>query len=344
MKNSLTTVFAVIFAIASFFSGLAWYNNVCVAAQWNPTSGYSTDYNGPISWLDWTSVDFSTISTFIPFFGFVLISIGFVRLLVPSKPFNNSGYYPFFKSYNSVTIALGLIGTVWGLIMIGQFEPGRVQMSDLVLCLRTALYSTLVALGWVFLFALPVSTTMQWWCRKLRPEEDDGLDLISSFKEFGLTASDTGKSLARTTNHVQMFNAELEATRSELSTIAKMLRDFAQRNGTDAILVLKSVCSEIQEFLKGLQKDSHARQQEAKEQRNVFKRIETQFEKDRQLRKELTVRLQQSEVDKKAANMQARRDHIEKIVAQLRTAVEQQDKVVAWSWLRKVRKAVASLG
>lgn len=343
MKNLLTTVLAVIFAVAALFSGLAWYNNVSVAAQWNPSTGYSADYHGPIPWLDWSSVDFSTVSTFIPFFGFVLITIAFVRLLVFSKPFNNSGYFPFFKSYTSVTMALGLMGTVWGLIQIGQFEPGRVQMSDLVLCLRTALYSTLIALAWVFLFALPVSATMQWWRRKLRPEEEGSLDLISSFKEFGLTASDAGKSLAQTSNHVQMFNTALVATHSELSVIAKMLKDFAQRNGTDALLILKDVCAAIQESLNQFQQDSHARQQEAQEQRNVFKRIETQFEKDRQLRKELAALLHQAERDKKAANMQARRDHIEKIVAQLRTAIAQQDKAIAWSWLHKVRKAVASL-
>jgi hypothetical protein len=64
--------------------------------------------------------------------------------------------FPFFKGSDQLNIALGLFGTLWGIIVIGYFKLDTVQMADLMQCLHTALFSTLVAVVWVFLLDRPL--------------------------------------------------------------------------------------------------------------------------------------------------------------------------------------------
>ncbi len=124
--KKLIMALVILFAFLAVFAGLAWINNICIALQWSPDTEHRQVYHGLISWLDWASVDFSTISTFIPFFGLVLITVGLERLLFFARSHGISENFPFFKSYIPITIALGLIGTVYGLLMVGYYEPGRI--------------------------------------------------------------------------------------------------------------------------------------------------------------------------------------------------------------------------
>ena len=52
-------------------------------------------------------------------------------------------------------MAGGLFGPLWGIIVIGYFKLDTVQMADLVQCLHTALYWSLMAVVWVFMIDRP---------------------------------------------------------------------------------------------------------------------------------------------------------------------------------------------
>jgi len=340
MKNILTIIFLIVFAVAAVFAALAWYNNICIALQWNPTSGHSEEYHGPISWLDWCGVDFSTVSTFIPFFGFVLITMGLARILLPGKAHEISADYPFFKSYNSITMALGLIGTVYGLIMIGYYQPGRVQMSDLVLCLRTALYSTLVALIWVFPFGIPMKTMMQYFYVKVRGEKKSGdFDVITQLRELGAVSSDASKRLGKTTNSAKRFQHQLIAIKTELLKIGELFKQFREGFDINVIITLKEVCSDMRNSLNQIREESNARKKTVEEQQKALQQLVSQLEKDRQSRKELAALLQKAEEERATANMRL----LEKVFEGIRSTLTQREKTEAWSWLGKVRKIVAAL-
>jgi len=68
--------FAFVSFVLAFITGVAWLNNVYLLMQWNPNDGKGVTYFGFIKCLDWSAVDFSTVATFVPFMGFLLIGIG----------------------------------------------------------------------------------------------------------------------------------------------------------------------------------------------------------------------------------------------------------------------------
>ena len=67
-----------------------------------------------------------------------------------------AGDFPFFRGSDQLNVALGLLGTLWGIIVIGYFKLDTVTMADLMQCLHTALFSTLAAVVWVFLIDRPL--------------------------------------------------------------------------------------------------------------------------------------------------------------------------------------------
>jgi hypothetical protein len=67
-----------------------------------------------------------------------------------------AGDFPFFRGSDQLNVALGLLGTLWGIIVIGYFKLDTVTMADLMQCLHTALFSTLAAVVWVFLVDRPL--------------------------------------------------------------------------------------------------------------------------------------------------------------------------------------------
>ena len=68
----------------------------------------------------------------------------------------SAGDFPFFRGSDQLNVALGLFGTLWGIIVIGYFKLDTVTMADLMQCLHTALFSTLMAVVWVFLVDRPL--------------------------------------------------------------------------------------------------------------------------------------------------------------------------------------------
>lgn len=158
MKNRIRAyIHLAVSAVLTVLSGLALVNNVsAVVRWWGAFQGSGGDATlvpdkcpGILPWLDWTAVDYSCATTLIPFLGFLLITLGLARALSGQQ--QDPETFPFFKGYDQLNIAFGLIGTLWGIIIIGYFQMDTVSMGDLMMCLHTALFSTLMAVVWVFI-------------------------------------------------------------------------------------------------------------------------------------------------------------------------------------------------
>ena len=149
-------------ALATAFCALAFVNNVVAICNWwsaflaagGDTAAFSAKAAGAIPWLDWTAVDYSAVTTFIPTLGFLCMTVSLARMARGHR--FRAGDFPFFRGSDQLNVALGLFGTLWGIIVIGYFQLDTVTMADLMQCLHTALFSTLMAVVWVFLFDRPL--------------------------------------------------------------------------------------------------------------------------------------------------------------------------------------------
>ncbi|MDR4509980.1 MAG: MotA/TolQ/ExbB proton channel family protein [Candidatus Brocadiaceae bacterium] len=302
MKRKLNNILIIVSASLTFAAALAWYNNLSIAMQWAPVNIQGVVYRGSIPWLDWCCVDFSTISTFIPFFGFLLITLGFVRTARPEKR-EPSETFPFFKMYISFTIALGLIGTVWGLIMIGYYDLDQVTIKELIYCLRTALYSTLIALVWVFIFAQPINTAMKSWHRIINGqktvENEDFLQLVT---ELGSAISDAGNNLRQTTTEVSGLKDQASHTKNEFLEIIHVLGEFKKRTGIDVHKAVQDSCDKLSKTAEEFQK--------------LLLQIWEEHKHERYLRDEMEKRLQNALEDKQEAENQIKQAFSEKIKAE----------------------------
>ena len=160
MKN-LRVVFGFSFA-ATVIAALAFVNNVVALVRWwkaflaagGDTANVASHAPGCFSWLDWSAVDYSAVTTLIPLIGFACMTVGAWKLLRGRMV--KADCFPFFDGSDQLHIALGLFGTLWGIIVIGYFKLDTVTMADLMQCLHTALFSTLMAVVWVFLIDRPL--------------------------------------------------------------------------------------------------------------------------------------------------------------------------------------------
>ena len=143
-------------------AGLAFVNNVVALVRWwkaflaagGDTAGVPAHLPGCFAWLDWSAVDYSAVTTFIPFLGFLCLTVAAGRMLRGRRM--RAGDFPFFRGSDQLNVALGLFGTLWGIIVIGYFKLDTVTMADLMQCLHTALFSTLMAVVWVFMIDRPL--------------------------------------------------------------------------------------------------------------------------------------------------------------------------------------------
>jgi len=160
-KGLIAAVFAGSLA-GAVISALAFVNNVVALLRWwklflasgGDTAGVPAHVPGIFPWLDWSAVDYSAVTTFIPMLGFFCMTVAAGRLLAGRRM--RVGDFPFFRGSDQLNVALGLFGTLWGIIVIGYFKLDTVQMADLMQCLHTALFSTLMAVVWVFMFDRPL--------------------------------------------------------------------------------------------------------------------------------------------------------------------------------------------
>ena len=159
--KKLRVVFVLTFA-ATVVAALAFVNNVVALVRWwkaflaagGDTAQVASRAPGCFSWLDWSAVDYSSVTTLIPLVGFACMTVGAWKLMRGRMVKAES--FPFFDGSDQLHIALGLFGTLWGIIVIGYFKLDTVTMADLMQCLHTALFSTLMAVVWVFLVDRPL--------------------------------------------------------------------------------------------------------------------------------------------------------------------------------------------
>ena len=160
-RSRIRLTFAASAALAAV-SALAFANNCVAIVRWwraflaagGDSSAVSAHAPGFLPWLDWTAVDYSAVTTFIPLLGFACMARAGWRMLHGRRA--DAADFPFFRGSDQLNVALGLFGTLWGIIVIGYFKLDTVTMADLMQCLHTALFSTLMAVVWVFMFDRPV--------------------------------------------------------------------------------------------------------------------------------------------------------------------------------------------
>lgn len=143
------------------FATLAFVNNLAAMVNWwrafaaaGGNSAEMGEVSGIIKWLNWSAVDYSAVTTFIPALGFCCTSLALMKLIAKKRV--SAENFPFFKGSDQLNVALGLFGTLWGIIVIGYFDLKTVSMGDLMMCLHTALFSTLMAVVWVFMIDRPI--------------------------------------------------------------------------------------------------------------------------------------------------------------------------------------------
>lgn len=266
MRKGMVWFLAVLFTVLSVVSCAAWLNNVYIATNVHKTlletktlPENSDSRIGFITQLDWTAVDYSTVTTFVPLMGFVLIAIGFFRLTTVKKDERMPEHFPFYKSYNSFTCTLGLIGTVWGLIMIGFFNPKAIQISNLVICLHTALYSTLIALLWVYLVANPARKIMQGYYRKFSGEPED-LSLTEFLKSIATETAGITAQLGVTKNVLGALNQQLDPIVGELKRLKNDMGFDANKRVAETCGQLATVCVHLTQLI-GATASNNASQQ-----------------------------------------------------------------------------------
>ena len=160
-RTKVGVVFAASLGL-TVLAGLAFVNNVVALVRWwkaflaagGDTTGVPAHAPGCFAWLDWTAVDYSAVTTFIPMLGFMCMTVAAWRILRGRRM--SAGDFPFFRGSDQLNVALGLFGTLWGIIVIGYFRLDTVTMADLMQCLHTALFSTLMAVVWVFMVDRPL--------------------------------------------------------------------------------------------------------------------------------------------------------------------------------------------
>jgi len=364
-KRKITLVFVWLSAIATILSFLAWFNNLVVLWRWavkfitmteSKTSESTQIAGGCIKWLDWTAVDLSAVTTFIPFFGFAFITLGFWRIYKNTAQIDDD--FPFFRAYDRINISLGLIGTLLGIIIIGFYDMDKITMGDLMMCLHTALFSTLIAVGWIFIIVLLFTKPfMRWWYSRL-----NGVLPGDSFDDRFLerleqSAASIRHELSQSSEALKHFSGDLQQTSGSLTTISQTLNDSTshfqkgivepllnlQRNQTDqttALNQLSQTLSHVQsshqvlvELLKEFKSNNSSLQSHLDTIRTDHIKLETVYQQSRQeadktrqeadeTRIQLTelqrlIQEKQAQFDTQLAEWNVRRQHLEKMTQTL---------------------------
>lgn len=215
IANTLLGMFC---GVTALFWGGAWLNNVYLSwikRIWRMEGDVASTTKGVLPALDLFSIDHSTVSTFIPFFGFAWMALVFYdirRSANAEKQIDLKKEFPYFSGYSEWMVSLGLMGTVWGLIMIGFFpDLENLKITGLIEALRTALFSTLVALFWVYIVVLRIFRPgMRLWAAKYLGQS-----------ETSVSASSLQMALAT-------FVKNLEGLNAALSDSTQRIEDFRE--------------------------------------------------------------------------------------------------------------------
>ena len=264
MKRLVTCCLLLASLALTVVSALAWINNLYVVKAWYldlsqgeifQKSGPSEQliskvYHGPFKSLDWTAVDLSTITTFIPFFGFLLATLALLRLLLGQRRFQED--YPYFRCYDRVNVSLGLVGTLWGIIIIGYDPVESLSMSALMMCLHTALFSTLVAVVWVFIMVmLIIKPLFGWWAEVYVGGADKapGEDLVTTLERLRAAAAGTCEGLGANQTKLAGLNAALGEAEDKTRAMAEAVERFREGLGKELFAFLERSFSKFETTL-----------------------------------------------------------------------------------------------
>lgn len=216
----------------TILAGLAFVNNAVVIFRWwaaflsagGDPSKIPASCPGCFPWLDWSAVDYSAVTTFIPFLGLACVTRGLLRILRGRSA--DPEFFPFSSFSDQFNVALGLFGTLWGIIVIGYFKMDSVSMADLMMCLHTALFSTLAAVVWVFMLDHPLIRPLMRHLlerRGLSAAGDSTLpallaDLTSAWKASGEALAAFRQELDKSGATLASFSQSCETTSRALDT------------------------------------------------------------------------------------------------------------------------------
>lgn len=234
------------------FSGLAFINNVTIVARWwgrflasnGDATALETAITGAIPWLDWAAVDYSCVSTFIPFSGFLLCTIGLIRIIRGKDC--SCEYFPFFKTSDQLNISFGLIGTLWGIIVIGYYNMETVRMADLMTCLHTALFSTLIAVIWVFVIDHPLLRPLM---NKLALDaglkQDEDKDIGDVLDDLKSGAEELRSAWSAEQSEFDTFSAKLKSAGNDIESLGTFGKKTAEVFSTEMATSLTTLAAKI---------------------------------------------------------------------------------------------------
>jgi len=311
-KSVINIILIVVFCGLTIVSGLAWINNISIAAEWyrdieegkiykivsnekelkkaEDQNIKAKIYHGLMPQLARvSSVDMSTVTTFIPFLGFLLMTIALIKITSWGfvTPKIISEHFPFFRHYDRRMVILGLAGTFWGIIMLGYY-PVKVEMSHLMLCIHTAMFSTLVAVLWVFFIAMPGREVMVWWLEKCTGLKV-GLekDITAAFEEFGRTSTEVAHCLKASKEEINSFNEQMSKAKIGFKETLETLNLFKEKTGVDVLESLeetyKNVGASLEKIIKGLESQKEFQKQVVEQQQELIEQnqgVISQYEEE----------------------------------------------------------------
>jgi hypothetical protein len=252
IKKNISRLSAVIAAAGSALFGILWLNNLVSALRYHQlllsgADNLAVSALAPGLWpaLDWSAVDVSTITTFIPFFGFVLILHGLLRI-------RHNEEWPFFYGYDRLNIALGLIGTIWGIILVGYYPADQISIASLMRCLHTAMFSTLAAVLWVMVL---IPAVVKPWLDAVRRAECGRITEADSFTEVaaefvsGINAA--GESLKSGALEMTAFHQGLVETNREFAKLLETVNagrsaeEAWRRSAAEGIAAFSAAAAEL---------------------------------------------------------------------------------------------------
>jgi hypothetical protein len=248
-------VLLCICGLMSIFAGMSWLNNVYLSwikRVWINDEADISAIKGLFPSIDWVCIDHSTVSTFIPFFSLVWLSAAFFRLgrwVKVKKKAAPNNEFPYFSGYNEWMVALGLMGTVWGLIMIGYLPNlDNLKITDLIDALHTALFSTLVALIWVYIIVLRIIRPfMHWYAAKFEVFPPPPIGLEEAIKKLVVNIETLNGVIAQSTKIINEFRKKVTIDR-----IDEVNEFFKTCN--KVLPVIENSCEQQRDTLAGISK------------------------------------------------------------------------------------------
>jgi ABC-type transporter Mla subunit MlaD len=160
--------------------------------------------------------------------------------------------------------------------MIGYYKD--IQWSNLVYCLRTALYSTLVALVWVFLVAFPVRSLMQYWqCQVNGKGRTPEPDILDGLKDVAFAFVKAAEDVKTAVKQVVEFSAEIVKIHAEIGKLKDAMKSLKEG--------LETSTTEVAKVLKKLSEESDARLEitrtEAETRLEVLMELKSDLERSR---------------------------------------------------------------